>query len=414
VKMFKLSARFEHANQLFKQKKFLAAAREFEKMAKDHPDNAEAAKAFFNAAQGYNKAKYYDSSSRLFEKLVMDPKYKNNPFKADSLINLANNYKLFFQFGKAIIAYKAFFDRYPNSDDRAYALQEAGQLQEKNGDLRQAAKTFEKYADTFPEKKDAPAAFFAAGLLYERLRDSDEQDRIWRLYIKRFGSKLGQDGFVLRAMSKQAALAKKRGRLTKTIKKWKDIIREFERRGQAPNTPSAAAAAQAKFSLLEREFKAYAKLRLKGGLKRQRAVLAKKNKRLIELTQRYAEVFPYKRFEWTICALFRQGDLYREFAKTLYAMPEPKGEKQDVIDEWRNTVEDMGLKYENIAVSKFAITVDKSRQLNVTGRCARQALEAINKYQPEKYPLFKEEKRRFVYKSVYTVDGSAKDLQKKK
>src|SRR5690606_4151342 len=125
IKVFKLGAQFQHAEALLAAKKYLEAAREFERLADQNPDAPFADKAYYNAASAYKEVKYYDSASRLFEKLVTESRFSRSEFAEDSLFELAENYKLFFQFDKATTAYLALVGRYEASQNRAYALYQA-------------------------------------------------------------------------------------------------------------------------------------------------------------------------------------------------------------------------------------------------------------------------------------------------
>ena len=75
------------------------------------------------------------------------------------------------------------------------------------------------------------------------------------------------------------------------------------------------------------------------------------------------------------------------------------------LEVYTNLVEDEGIKYENVAVERFARTVNESRRLKVTTEWADKALEAINSYKPEEYPLFKEPKRALTFSPRFRVDA---------
>ena len=387
---------------------------EFELELQEDPKSKNIDKVYYNAAIAYNKAKYYDSASRLFEKLVNDPRFQKSSFAADSLLNLAENYRLFFYFSKAIDAYLAHFKRYPNSSVRAYVYEKVAYLQMNTGDLRDAAATFVDYATVFQGRKEAPKFYFQAGLIYERLKNVPEQRRIWKGVIERYRSTMGQDGLVLQAMLRLARIAKKQRKMKTALKLWKEILREFTRRQQPPNSPAAAAAAEAMWELLDREFTFFARLKVKGSVKRQRAVLAKKNSLAGQLTMKYANIIPFKIADWSICAFYRQGEILRQFAQTIYDAPEPKGASEQMRDEIATLKEDFVARLEDQALKKFAFAVLKARELNVTGKCATRALEAANKFDSERFPLFRKDFRRYVSKTVYSVDPSVRDLKKKK
>jgi hypothetical protein len=185
-------------------------------------------------------------------------------------------------------------------------------------------------------------------------------------------------------------------------------VREYQARGFQPGTQAAAAAAKARFMLIERQFEEYVKLRLTGTSQRKMgADIARKKKLLDELEVAYGEVLPYKALDWTIAASYRAGDIYRDFADTLYKAPEPQGLSDEELEAYVNIIEDEGLKYENIAIERFERTVNESRRLKVTTEWAEKALEAINKYKPEQYPLFKEAKRAATFTPRFRIDARA-------
>ena len=124
-----------------------------------------------------------------------------------------------------------------------------------------------------------------------------------------------------------------------------------------------------------------------------------------ELEIAYGDVLNYKSLDWTIAAFYRLGDIYREFANTLYKAPEPRGLTDEELEVYTNLVEDEGIKYENVAVERFARTVNESRRLKVTTEWADKALEAINSYKPEEYPLYKEPKRALTFAPRFKVDA---------
>lgn len=406
IKTFKLGAQFQHAEALLAEKNHLPAAREFERLADQNQDATFADKAYFNAAMSYKEVKYYDSASRIFEKLVTDPRYKKSAFAEESLFELAENYKLFFNFEKGVGAYMALYNRYPNGKNRAYALFQSARLQEMNGDYAQAARTYEDYARVFPRRDDAAVSFYRAATLHKRMKNEREEERVLEAFIERFANTPGQSERIIEAKLRLGDLAAERRRTKKAKRFYDEVIREYAARGMKPGTNAAEAAAKATYLLVEERFEAYKRVKLKGTQKRQKAAIEKKKKLLTELQDAYAGVFQYKAVDWTICSYYRLGDLYRVFAQMLYSAPEPTGLSADELDVFITLIEDQGLKFENVAIERFETTVEQSRRLKVTNKCARQALEAINKYQPDKYPLFKEELQRTTVEPVFRIDPS--------
>lgn len=410
IKVFKLGAQFQRAEQLLEAKQHLEAAKEFERLADQNQDAAFLDKAYYNAAMAYKEVKYYDSAARIFEKLVNEPRFAKSEFKTESVFELAENYKLFFAFEKATETYFAFLQRTEGTKNanRPYALYTAARLQEYAGNLKTAAATYERYANTFKDREDSANAIFRAAELHERLGDRENQKRLLQVFIERFANASGMSVRVLGAMLQLGDIAKAQKKDRDANKHYADVVREYTARGFQAGTPAANYAAKARFELIERQFDEYSKIRLTGASQRKMgADLARKKKILEELELAYGEILAYKSLDWTIAAFYRLGDLYRDFADTLYKAPEPQGLSDEELEAYVNIIEDEGLKYENVAIERFERTVVESRRLKVTTDWAEKALEAINKYKPADYPLYKEPKRAFTFAPRFRVDARA-------
>ena len=407
IKVFKLGAQFQRAESLLAAGRHLEAAKEFERLADQNADLKFLDKAYYNSAMAYKEVKYYDSAARIFEKLVTDPRFKQSEFFNESLFELAENYKLFFSFDKAVATYMAFFQRTQGTEEanRPYALFTAAKLLEYSGQMTQAAATYERYAELFKARGDAANALYRAAEIFFELKERGEEKRLLTAFVKQYQTAQGMGTRVLEAMLRlgDIALAERKVRDATTF--YKDVIREYQVQGHQPGTAAAAAAAAATFQLVERKFETYSALRLTGTNQRRMAAdLAQKKKLLEELELAYAEVLPFKSLDWNIAAFFRLGDIHREFATTLYKAPQPTGLSDEELDIFVTEIEDEALKYENVAIERFERTVKESRRLKVTNDWARRSLEAANAYKPQEFPLFKETKHEPTFGPRYRVE----------
>ena len=405
IKQFKLGSMFKRAESLYEQKRYLEAAREFERLADGNPDAAFADKAYYNAADAYKREKYYDSAARIFEKLVTDSRYSSSQFAEESLFQLAETNKLFFNFDKATNAYLTLYEKYPNGANRKYALFQSAKLQEAAGNFREAAKTYEKYSDAYSGEKEAAGAVYRAGELYEKLEDTTEQRRIWKRFVAEHESTVGMDVLVVEALSKLADLAATGGDKKSAEKYYKQILREYISRNQQPASAAAGAAAKSEFMMIQPAMDTYKKLRVTTtNQKRATAAIQKKTAQLLDLKNRYTDLAKYKSFDWLVAAVYQIAELYKDFAQTIYDVPEPEGLTEDEYDVYITQIEDLGLKYENVAIEFYEKAVKESRKYKVTSDWADKALEAIHKFKPQEYPLYKPEKRRTEFDPNYTID----------
>jgi len=408
IKVFKLGAQFQRAEALLAEGKKLEAGREFERLADQNQDATFLDKAYYNAAMAYKDVKYYDSAARIFEKLVNEPRFAKSEFKTESVFELAENYKLFFAFDKAVETYFMYLQRTDGTQagNRPYALFTAAKLQEYSGDLEAAAKTYERYAQTFKDRDDSANAIYRSSELYGLIKKTDLQRKMLTSFIDKFKNKQAMGTQVVGAMLELADIAYAQKKTRDALKLYENILREYAARGFQPGTQAAMIAAKAKFMIIDQTFLEYESIRLSGTSSRKMSVdLAKKKKLLDSLELTFAEVFSFKSLDWTIAAYYRLGDIHREFAKTLYAAPEPTNLTDDELEEYVTMIEDLGLGYENVAIERFEKTVQESRRLKVTNEWALKALVAINQYKPQDFPLFKDTMRAPTFAPVFRADA---------
>jgi len=408
IKVFKLGAQFQRAEVLLEEDRFVEAAREFERIADENPGIAFLDKAYFNAAKAYNEAKYYESASRIFERLVNEPRFKDSEFYNDSLFELAENYKLFFNFESAVSTFLRFFSRTEGTDEanRPYALYTAALLKEYSGEQARAARTYERYAEVFQDRADSANALFRAAEIYGELQQRNDQRRILQLFVRRFNDTEGMGVRVLQATLRLGDLALEDRRTRDALNHYREVLREYQARGFEQGTPAAAIAAEARFKIVERTFEAYTSIRLTENMTgpRMQQEFARKLKMLQELELAYGEILPYGSLDWNIAAYYRLGDIYRDFAQTLYQAPTPRGLSDDELDIYYTQVEDEGLKLENVAIERFERTVVEAGRLRVTNEWARRALVAINQYKPADFPLYRETKREPTFTPRFRIE----------
>ena len=110
----------------------------------------------------------------------------------------------------------------------------------------------------------------------------------------------------------------------------------------------------------------------------------------------YAEVFKYKRVEWTLAALYRQGYILERFGQTIIETPVPPevkrlGERgggrlpgpRSSSRPWRSKTRPWRV---------YAATLDEAKKNRVSNEWTKKTLESLNRYRPKEYPVLKEPK----------------------
>lgn len=336
---------------------------------------------------------------------MTDPQYAKSEFAEESLFELGETNKLFFNFDRAINAFLTLYERYPESENRRYSLYQSATLQEQSGDAKRAARAFEKYADLYRDREESAGTLYRAAELWKKVNDEAEEQRVLERFIERHRSTPGLDRLVIESMSRLADMAKAKRKISVATRMWQEILREYLARGQQPGTPAATAAAKAAFELVDQTFEEYRTLKLNTpNQKRAAGIIKRKNDLMAELEREYTKILEYGSLDWTIAVAHRLADIYKEFADTLYGAPEPEGLTEEEYEVYVTQIEDLGLKYENVAIQRYEKAIEQSRRLSVTNEWSRRALEAINKYKPAEYPLFKEEKTQTDFEPLYSLD----------
>jgi TolA-binding protein len=373
----------------------VAAAQEFISLVNANPDFEDADKALLNAAQSLQDAHRYEESAQVFERVVTDPSFRNSQYHERALFSLSENYKKFYNFDKAIWGYKTLYEKYPKSENAPYSLFQAAELFQYNQQYDQAIPLFEQYTKVFRARPDSAGVAWRVIALYEKEGDERKLVDALRGFIAGYYDNPGVAAQVVEAHLKLANLYLARGDERNARQYYQKTVQEFDRRGFQPGSPQAAFASEARFQLVEYDFRVYEAIKLVGSVEAQGAAIARKQRMLGELEKKYADVFPYKALDWTVAAYFRTGQIYQLFAKALYDAPVPDMAEEE-MEIYRTELEDAASKWENTAIERYETTITNARALNVMNDWTKKTLEALNAYKPAEYPLFKEEKKFFL------------------
>ncbi|MEE2787816.1 MAG: tetratricopeptide repeat protein [Myxococcota bacterium] len=392
IRTLKVGALFKEAERLYKDGKFEKAAREYVRLVDENPGNRYADRALNNAAVAFEKIRRFESATKTYERIYRE--YPKSNYVEEALFQVGVNSERFYDFDKAITTHLQLVGQFPQSTHRADSLYQASVLQERTQKYRPAAQNYERYATLFPMRKDTAETFFRAGKTYEKLGDTANEIRIYKQFVKDFGSDPAQNARVIEGLARIATIYQTQGQSRRAAAAWEEVINEFNRRGMQVGTYEARFPAQAAFELVEMDFKEYTALKLSGSLRNQGRILKDMQRRIKELDRRYKEVLAYKSPLWNIAALFRLGHILQLFAESLYSAPIPNmsEEEQDI---YRTQLEDLAVPIEDEAVKKFVFADKKARELKITNVWTKRTVASLNKYKPSDYPLFKEEKRIF-------------------
>jgi hypothetical protein len=113
--------------------------------------------------------------------------------------------------------------------------------------------------------------------------------------------------------------------------------------------------------------------------------------RLIAASQAYDNVFPYRRIDWVLAAMYRRGSAFEETAIRVRDAPVPK-QLKEYSEPWfayKDEIDKFADQSEQKAIVLYTETVKRGKEFNIANRWTREARERLNVYMPEEFPLLR-------------------------
>lgn len=415
---FKLAGRFKLADELFQMAKYEEAAQKYIDLVAEEPKHEYADKALNNAAVCYENTRRFDTALKTYERISRE--YPKSTLADAALFRVAVNAENSYDFDKAVESYQRLVKDYPASKDREAALYNTARLLEGQQRYPEAAAAFLRYADLYPSTEDAPKNQYRAALIYEKQGDWQGETRALEEFIRKFSSKPAQLELVVDARKRIGDAQGKLGNGKEQLRFYRAAADEFDRKGLKPDAApiAAEAAAYSRFQLAEEEFKAFDKLKIGGKGKALEKSFTAKTAAVKKVNDVYAEVFKYKRLEWTLAALYRRGFALERFGATILETPVPPEVKrlgQDAVVIYQDALAQKTAALEDKAVESYTATMAEARKNHISNEWTKRTLESLNRFRPKEYPVLKDPKQTLAMEVVYpeglvsTLEGNVKD-----
>lgn len=387
--------KFEEADRTHNNALYEEAANMLVQAVGSTPRHPEAAKALNNAAVAYERVNRFESATRLYERIVNE--YPDSDFVDNALFRTAFNYSRFFEYERAVASYRLLADnpRFRQSEHRKDAVLNSAIILEGLQQYERAAAYYAQYSSMpgVPEAEAAEASYKAADMSFRR-RSWADAVRGYREFLRRFGNIRGDAAvFVVRANWNIAESLRESRQLREYSRALSDTVDAFRRTGAQAGSEAAEYASHSRFLIVEEQLDAYERLAIRGsGAKLKQSVEAKL-KRARELETDYGGVKNYRRPAWTVAAQYRIGYLYERAAKALLEAPVPAEVLRlgpEAEDIYRGQIQENVTPMEERAVREYQVAVDAAREGAIHNEWTLQALERLNAYRPEEYPLVRD------------------------
>ena len=412
---------YEQALIHFEKRDFQKAHDEFLRLIAEDPKNKFAAQALFSAASCMDSLQRFQSAGKLYER-VFNEYPEDKALASQSLFKVASAAYESFEFERAIDFYMRLVDDYKDFADRADALYNAAVALEATEQYPKAAKAFQRYTREFKDREDASEVYYRSALVWEKANNFRRMKSSFDEFVKRFGKKKKNIPTVIKIYSKlsdvywdrfvetrankpkrraaRRAWAKKVKAARKLVDVYADkTLATYTKHGFQPGSVESAYAAKSQFRKLEAEYESYAKMdfSVKGRTEEKVAKaltkrIQEKKKWGDELEAKYLKLWSYSQFDWSLAAAYRSGSIWEDFSNKLYDAPVPRPFAKDemLIDAWKEALTEQAAPFEQRAVKKFGDLVTVARERKFRNDWTRKALQSLNKFAREEWPIEKE------------------------
>lgn len=411
LERFRMGAVADMAERLYAEGRYEEAALEYARLTRDYADSDFAPLGLYNAGLIYEEdLREYRLAMESFEELIQ--RYPNSEYVDEALVRIAVNSTNFFDFEKAIDTY-LLLDRkkYSNRErNLEFPLLTAAELLRYTQRYDESARAFLRFASENPRNPRAPAAMYTAAMIYDAAGNHAEMSRIFARYRTNFGSVSNAliDGNLATVSSyvRELEIARQ-GRDKRAIETLETrVLQEFERRRPTPTPATWAhvqyAVGEILFARAKQKYDEWDAVGFGTTTRTQQERIAARVAAMPALREELNSIIIAGSADWTICAKYYQGMIYKRMSDRVAAMPAPNFrsmEEEDIyyggspdgswpgVDAIVRQWEDQAIK--DWVEDGYPVAV----RTGVYNECARSMLSQLNRVLPEEYPVFRTEIR---------------------
>ena len=402
-----------------KAQQYRAAADSYLAFARDWPRSRLAPAALYNASVDLSLARQLDRAARVREELVT--RYPGDAVVPKVLWANGADYEAVADFDRAATFYERYYEgwrkehgtaaatahvaRWKNRKGKAAppppaapaagdyeeakardALYNAGVFREGLRDLPRAEADRLAWVASWPAAPEASKVFLSLADIYAKEKSPAKELKLLEDYQRRYGQDptdwIVVEGRMARAMEKA-------GNASGARRAWAQALDHWRKHRAQVGERALPVVAWASYLDLDDDFERYDRVTLDVKPKYLKAQLEVKARKLAELQRQYTEVVNLKQAEAAVCALYRIGDGYRRFARSLQGAPVPAELKalrrQDVVDEYRAQLSQLAEAPQKKAAEGFEYALAKAREYGMWNDCSRQAADALAHLDPDKH-----------------------------
>lgn len=416
---------FRDAEDLFKQKKYDAAALAFYRYyKKSPPDDQNLPVALYNSAVAYDKSGHPKTAVYLYKQFTDNPdkKFRQSDYYLAALYNTAaSNYKAF-DYKSAVDGYLQVVKvanekgrKVPPTFDlsldqlKLTALYNAAVIREldrvyldPHGEPGTGAVSlYKRYAAQEKDRRKADRATWAICRVWDTAGDLSKLNRAYRDWRKTYGHDRGNaDDYVYSYYNMAKKYEKKGGHRRDAADAKKATIKAWAEVGKPQGTAAADMAAEFEFEQAEDYYNAhFAKYEIKKAptTKKKADKVLDDLDHLAKVTRdKYLALSKYNSGPWGLAALTRIGDTLYFHALKIADIPPPKElvrldtkyPDKNILPQYMEAIDKLVKPLENQATTQWKKVVETGKQQRVANEWTQLAQERLHDFiSQEEYPV---------------------------
>lgn len=409
LEKYKMGAVADKAEKYYAEGKYKEAAEEYERLTTDYSDSAFAPLGLYNAGMIYeHDLREYRRAMDAFEELIK--RYPKSEYVDPALVRVAVNAMNAFDFDKAIATFFELDKRGYTDDNAASPLLSAAEQLENTQQYSRAADAYLQFVKKNPRAPQAPAALFNAAQVYDKGGDHRKALETFAKYRKSYGgvtnALIDGDLAVLTSYVRERELAEENRDTRQVAALNKTILSEFEKRRPKP-TPGTWANVQyvvgeILYDQARESFQAWDKESLGTKVETQQKRIKARIDAMPALREEFNNVVIAGSADWTICAKYQQGLIYKTMSDRVARLPVPEFPSMEAEDMYFSGTPDgswPGIdaiirQWEDQALKDWSEDgYPVAQRSGVYNECARSMLAELNRVYPDQYPVYRTELR---------------------
>ncbi len=317
--------------------------------------------ALNNAGISFRKAKDINKSIAVLLRLIKtSPK---SPYTQAAMLSIGRGYEDLARFQQAAKYYEAYQQRYPQAKPSPGLIYNAAVFRENLGQTAAAIRNYKIYINNYKNQKDIAVTEFSVAMLYEKTKDWANAAALYRQLAGKYRS---DANLHLQALCRWGKALENNRTLGNPAVAYQQAVRTYpqlKKRQLGQDTVDLVAEAQ--YKLVDRQYRAFRKVRLNVSLDRFGAQIKRKSQLLGQLIEAYQKVIDYGSAKWTTIAVYRLGQAYDDFARRLAEIRQPEALQfqagQDFMQQIQGFIDNMRAK----ATAAYETCVTKAAELEV-------------------------------------------------